>query len=273
MASDSIEKVSGCPTKQLAGQAVYADEAAQTFVVPRTVYLSSVWLQATVPTDAVSIRILNTVSGDDGQPRPGDNVLASGQALPYYFGHPVPYGSTDSGVYAIAAFDWTHPLKLEAGTSYALEIANPSALHDDVRWSIHDAPCDADGAPWLRQESGGWEPALVGSNGDGEFAYAINGFMDTIPPTGSVAINNGKLRTSSRAVTLGLDATDPSPSSGVDSMRLKNAGGSWTAWQPYIESKGWKLTRGAGKKTVYAQYRDAAGNVSASALDSITYRP
>ena len=97
--------------------------------------------------------------------------------------------------------------------------------------------------------------------------------LDIARPAGTVLINGGKLRTTTRAVTLGLNATDPAPGSGVASMRLMNAGGTWTAWQPYAESKGWKLTRGAGKKTVYAQYRDAAGNVSAKASDSITYRP
>ena len=97
--------------------------------------------------------------------------------------------------------------------------------------------------------------------------------VDTRKPEGNVVIRGGRASTPSRAVTLTLNATDPTPGSGVASMRLKNAGGSWTAWQPYAESKGWKLTRGAGKKTVYAQYRDAAGNASASDSDSITYRP
>lgn len=97
--------------------------------------------------------------------------------------------------------------------------------------------------------------------------------VDNTPPAGTVLINGDKLRTTSRVVTLRLRATDPIPGSGVASMRLKNAGGSWTTWQPYADSKNWKLTRGAGKKTVYAQYRDAADNVSALAADSITYRP
>jgi hypothetical protein len=100
----------------------------------------------------------------------------------------------------------------------------------------------------------------------------IEWFVDTVRPTGTVTVNSGRASTTSRAVTLRLNAADPSPSSGVASMRLKNAGGSWTAWQPYAVSKTWKLTLGAGKKTVYAQYMDAAGNVSASASDSITYR-
>lgn len=97
--------------------------------------------------------------------------------------------------------------------------------------------------------------------------------VDTNGPNGSVVIKGGRRFTSSRTAKLALEATDPEAGSGVVSMRLKNAGGSWTAWRPYAESKDWKLTRGAGKKTVYAQYRDAAGNVSAKASDSITYRP
>ena len=97
--------------------------------------------------------------------------------------------------------------------------------------------------------------------------------MDTVSPSGSLQIDDGARRTRTRAVTLDLIATDTTPSSGLDSMRLKNAGGSWTAWQPYVASKNWKLTRRAGKKTIYAQYRDAAGNVSARTSDSITYRP
>ena len=74
-------------------------------------------------------------------------------------------------------------------------------------------------------------------------------------------------------MTLNLTTNDTEQGSGVDSMRIKNAGGNWSAWQPYATSKKWKLSRGAGKKTVYVQYRDIAGNVSATASDSITYRP
>lgn len=98
---------------------------------------------------------------------------------------------------------------------------------------------------------------------------------DTASPTASVTINFDKLRTASRTVKVAAGAADPSPSSGFPSksMRLKNAGGSWTAWQPQTASKDWKLTRGVGKKTVYVQYRDVAGNVSAKASDSIIYRP
>jgi hypothetical protein len=97
--------------------------------------------------------------------------------------------------------------------------------------------------------------------------------VDTVRPSGKLLINGGKASTTSRTVTLRTPATDPAPASGVASMRLKNAGGSWTGRLTYTTSKSWRLTSGAGKKTVYAQYRDRAGNVSAIAQDSINYKP
>jgi hypothetical protein len=96
---------------------------------------------------------------------------------------------------------------------------------------------------------------------------------DFISPEGTVLINDGERRTANRWVLLTLGAADPSPGTEVESVRIKNAGRNWTAWQPYAGSKVWKLTRAAGKKTVYVQYKDAAGNVSAKVSDSITYRP
>jgi hypothetical protein len=77
--------------------------------------------------------------------------------------------------------------------------------------------------------------------------------MDTVRHTGNIKIDGGARITRSRTVTLSLTANDPAPGSGVDSMRIKNAGGSWTAWQSYAQRKGWRLTRQEGKKTVYVQ--------------------
>jgi hypothetical protein len=74
-------------------------------------------------------------------------------------------------------------------------------------------------------------------------------------------------------VELALEASDPSPAGGVSSVRLKNNGGDWSAWRPYSVSQVWRLSAGAGKKTVYAQYRDSAGNTSAATSDWISYRP
>jgi hypothetical protein len=37
--------------------------------------------------------------------------------------------------------------------------------------------------------------------------------------------------------------------------------------------KSWALSSGAGSKTVYVQYQDRAGNLSAPVRDTIKYRP
>ena len=99
-------------------------------------------------------------------------------------------------------------------------------------------------------------------------------FVDTVVPKGTISINGGAYSTSSRYVTLTISASDPSPGSGVVYMRFRNGGTTtWSSWVAYSTSKSWTLTSGAGTKTVYVQYRDRAGNVSASAYDTIRYSP
>jgi hypothetical protein len=92
---------------------------------------------------------------------------------------------------------------------------------------------------------------------------------DTIRPSGTVLINNGAARTNSTAVTLKLSATDPAPGSGVAQMRFSNNGSTWSGWEAYATTKGWTLGSANGTKTVYAQFKDGAGNVSVAAQDAI----
>jgi hypothetical protein len=99
-------------------------------------------------------------------------------------------------------------------------------------------------------------------------------FVDTVVPKGTIAINGGNASTASRSVTLRLSASDPSPASGVAWMRFRNAGTTtWSSWYDYSSSKTWTLTAGAGTKTVYVQYKDRAGNISAAASDTIRFSP
>ena len=99
-------------------------------------------------------------------------------------------------------------------------------------------------------------------------------FQDDTKATGSVTIDGGRALTRDRTVRLTLEVTDSRPnSSGVSRMRIKNAGRTWTKWSPYQPTKTWRLSRGAGNKTVYVQYKDLVGNVSDTASDSIRYRP
>jgi len=90
---------------------------------------------------------------------------------------------------------------------------------------------------------------------------------DTTPPTGtSIVIAGGAVTTSTTAVTLTLAAT------GATQMMVANdAAFTGGAFETYATSKSWTLTTGNGVKTVYAKFRDAAGNVSVAVSDTITH--
>lgn len=90
--------------------------------------------------------------------------------------------------------------------------------------------------------------------------YSDTIILDTTPPTGSIAINDGATYTTTTAVTLNLSATDAT--SGVAEMRFSNNNITHTEWQTYATSKPWTLQEGDRAKTVYVQFRDQAGLIS-----------
>jgi parallel beta-helix repeat protein len=102
-----------------------------------------------------------------------------------------------------------------------------------------------------------------GNQGGGLCEKALK--LDTEPPTGSLTINDGAASTYSPTVTLRITANDPL--SGVAEMRFSNDGRTWSDWEGFQSTRSWDLTRFGGSssyglKTVYAQLRDRAGNVS-----------
>jgi len=56
----------------------------------------------------------------------------------------------------------------------------------------------------------------------------------------------------------------------VTEMRFSNDNLGFSAFQPFAATAAWTLTSGDGAKTVFVQFRDASGNVSGSASDTIT---
>jgi hypothetical protein len=133
----------------------------------------------------------------------------------------------------------------------------------------HTAP----GCPTSGSGGSGGFGAVFGGTGGPSVGIFISG-TSQVKPKGTVTINSGRTTTKVRGVTLKLSASDPSPASGVSQMRFRNANTTtWPAWWTYTTSKSWTLSAGAGTKTVYVQYRDRAGNVSAVASDSITHQP
>ncbi len=86
---------------------------------------------------------------------------------------------------------------------------------------------------------------------------------NTAPSGASISINGGAASTASRDVSLTLAAA------GATEMRLSNDNITWSSWETYGASRSWTLSAGDGPKTVFVEYRDAAGN-TARASDSIT---
>jgi hypothetical protein len=116
-----------------------------------------------------------------------------------------------------------------------------------------------------------WYSKDVATNSETVQSVAFNvaaPAADIIAPSGSVTINAGSAWANSTAATLAPAATD---NVGVDQMRFSNDGASWSTWEAYsTATKYWTLSSGDGTKTVYAQYKDAAGNVSANSTDTIS---
>jgi len=98
---------------------------------------------------------------------------------------------------------------------------------------------------------------------------------DTTPPSGSLSINDGAASTKTIDVTLTLSASDTESGMGNGAqMKISNDGANWTAPLPYSESMSYNLPAGAGTKTVFANFSDAAGNwMSSPANDQIDYAP
>jgi hypothetical protein len=89
---------------------------------------------------------------------------------------------------------------------------------------------------------------------------------DTTPPTGSIFVNSNQTYTRSTQVTLSLAASD---NVGVVDMAFSDNGTQFGSYITYSTTALYTVPSGDGTKTVYVRFRDAAGNVSATASDSI----
>ena len=99
------------------------------------------------------------------------------------------------------------------------------------------------------------------------FARTDSIILDTTQPTvSSFSINNNAAYSTEQSVTLTQSVSDGM--SGVAQMRFTN-GDAWSAWETYATSKAWTLSAGDGTKTVYAEFKDGAGNVHPYVYDTI----
>ncbi|AFY02418.1 RTX family exoprotein [Bdellovibrio bacteriovorus] len=108
---------------------------------------------------------------------------------------------------------------------------------------------------------------LTDSQGNSASANSPSYTKDTVAPTGTFSINNGATD------TLSLSATINSSIAGAAQMYITNTAGcsSDGVWEAYAAFKVWTLSTADAVNTVYARYRDAAGNLTACLSDTITH--
>lgn len=105
--------------------------------------------------------------------------------------------------------------------------------------------------------------AIKAINGVGleSIGYSDGIIVDAVPPTGTVSINNGAVYTTNTSVSLSLSANDGGSGMGTGAqMKFSNDNTNWSTPEAYSTSKTWTLSSGNGTKTVYAKFKDVAGN-------------
>ncbi len=184
------------------------------------------------------------------------------------------------------ALDTTGPLgtvTVDGGALYATSTGVSLALtaDDGAGAGVADMRFSDDGSSWTA-----WEPfaavkthTLAGADGPktvyAEFRDVLGNVsavaaqdsitLDVNAPAGSVSIDGGAAYATSANVALTMTADDGT-GSGVADMRISEDGTNWSAWETYAASKTFTLTGADGAKTVYAEFRDAAGNVTSPAV-------
>jgi glucose/arabinose dehydrogenase len=116
----------------------------------------------------------------------------------------------------------------------------------------------------------------AGNTSTGATASTTPSAADTTAPTGNLTINGNAANTNTTAVTLNLSSSDALAVTGYylstsSTPPLAGAAG-WVAvpaTTSFTSNVSYTLPGGDGTKTVYAWYKDAAGNVSGTASDSI----
>lgn len=102
-----------------------------------------------------------------------------------------------------------------------------------------------------------------------QVSKAIPALADTTPPAGLININGGAAYANSTTVNLAISATDSGSGMGSGAqMQFSNDGVSWSAAEAYATSKVWTLSPGDGIKTVYAKFKDVAGNWTTAQIKS-----
>jgi len=228
-------------------------DTAATYTLPSEdgAYTVNVWFKDTLGnrSAAVSADIdLDTTVPEDGElllSQDSDTALTASWS-----------GFTDattdlSGYVLVYRDDGTEPVDCEDGTSAYIGSAESFSLTGlDLLGSYDLRVCAEDSA---------------GNRSAGATAHID--LLDLESPYGGlVSISSGAVYTGETTVSLALSASD---SVGVSEVCVSNSLGTCTDWQAMAATLSWDLDAVDGRNTVYAWFRDEAGNESAASKDDI----
>lgn len=152
----------------------------------------------------------------------------------------------------------------DEGPSLSMQFSNVSDTWSDA-WSDYTGTPAM--TPWRLDTASGDGVKTVYMQGKDEAGHVITAedsiVLDTTPPVGSLEIlgvDPANTTTDTTQVSLNLTAQD---ANGPVEVKFSNSAGDDSgSWQVIQSPMTWNLTGGEGEKTVYAQLRDAAGNVA-----------
>jgi len=160
-------------------------------------------------------------------------------------------------------------VSINGGAAYASAISGTLTLPaTDSLSGLSSMAFSSDSSSWS-----GWQ-----GYADSKFWTLVSG-PDGLrtPPAGTITINGGASDTNVTTVFLSVSPADNL--SGVAEMSFSSDGITFSPWEPYSEtdigsipggnSAIWTLPGGNGTKTVYARFRDNAGNISQPYSDAI----
>jgi hypothetical protein len=203
-----------------------------------------------------------------------DDLVWNGGSAPLYSGESGPCG-VPPGSFGVVAAD---PGFVDASSipgDFRLRSSSPGIDEGFVGY----------GERWLPATDLVGMPRIADGNGDGIAVIDMGAYelgpADSLPPTGSVTINNGAAYTVTPSVSLSMPASDNA--TGIADVRISNrpetSGGlltygltrEWTATpQPWsLADSAYGGSTANGTRLVYAQFRDGAGNWSPVYQDTV----
>lgn len=108
------------------------------------------------------------------------------------------------------------------------------------------------------------EAQIQDAAGNSVYVYddveVLRGFIiDTVPPTGSVEINDGLPSTNNPTVKLNISGSDAT--TGILAMRFRDSDRNWSDWEPFDATRYYSMETTEGLKVVEVQLKDYGGNV------------